>query len=433
MAAEPNIVQAGPVPLGLFETVYQRGIVDPWWPDKPVYDKDVLTIDEKKYPKLRGKMDPQEFLTIARVNTSARSIAEVASLLQEITEFCDYQMTRGPATADLRPLQYVPRSYRVTVTVGLGVTFFMDSVSGRDRYGFLHAKPRSLRVPPPLFGDRFNPKEEQTDLVFSIASDHKYVNAAIARSIEMINASLEIVAIDEGFARPDKRAFGRFEDGISNLGNISRAERETFLFVDEFSDEPTWCHGGSYMVFRKVEQDLEKWDKLDDKEQSRMIGRRKEDGAPLSRQRQKKFPREPIFADPIATADGPLKSHSRAVNPRRPSKYSLGIDDMDRRFLRRGYPYLDNVGSLNGDTGVNDPASFGLLFVAYMKNISRQFEYVSDTWQMNPDFPIAEAGRDAMFASEVFSVLTGAYYFCPPAWSSSEDYLASALIAEAVT
>ncbi|MEQ8208261.1 MAG: Dyp-type peroxidase [Lacipirellulaceae bacterium] len=427
---EPNIVQAGPLPLGLFETSYQRGIVDPMWPETPIYGSDFVGIDDEKYPGLRGKMDPQEFLTVARVNTSAKTLPEVATMLQSITTFCDYQMTRGPATADLRPLQYVPRSYRVTVTVGLGATFFMDPVSGRDRFGFLHAKPRSLRIPPRLFGDRFDPSEEQTDLVFSIASDHKYVNAAIARSIETIDASLQVVAVDEGFARPDKRAFGRFEDGISNLGNLTRPERESFIFIDEFSEEPAWCRGGSYLVFRKVEQDLEKWDLLEDDQQSLMIGRQKEDGMPLAKRRDKDFPREPLFADPVNKADGPLKSHSRAVNPRRPPKYSLGLDDMDRRFLRRGYPYLDNIGSLDEETGKYAPSSFGLLFVAYMNSISRQFEYVTDTWQMNPDFPCPEAGRDAMFTSGVFSVLTGGYYFCPPAWRFPKDFLASGLLAE---
>ena len=417
-----NIVQAGPLPFLQSIKPYQRGIIDPVWPEEPRPDEDV-SIDEERYPRLRGKMDPQEFLTIARVDVSTRTSAELASVLKKITSFCQEQMNRTPDQTLLNPSQYVPHSYRVTITVGLGASLFMDS-SGRDRFGFLDKKPRSLRTPPEIFGDNFDCEDDQTDLVFLIASDHKYVNAWIARKLERISSSLRIAAIDEGFARPDKRSFGGFEDGISNIGRMPLSQREKFVFVGRDSDEPNWCQQGSYLVFRKIEQNLKDWDRLKEKMQSKMIGRNKPDGKPLSR-RVEDASREPIFPDPASKKDGPLKSHSRAVNPRRISEYTIGFPDESRRFLRRGYPFVDNV-PLRGQED-KELASFGLHFIAFMNDISAQFEYISQVWQMNPDFPVPGAGRDTMFEREIFKTVAGGYYFCPPDAVDDRDFIGSGL------
>jgi DNA invertase Pin-like site-specific DNA recombinase len=42
-----------------------------------------------------------------------------------------------------------------------------------------------------------------------------------------------------------------------------------------------------------------------------------------------------------------------------------------------------------------------------MKSIQQQFEHVVNMWQMNPDFPIAGNGIDALYASGVLSTIDG--------------------------
>ncbi len=420
---EFNIVQAGPLPFAQFCKPYQRGIIDPVWPEDPKPDKDI-NIDNDRYPRLSGKMDPQEFLTIVRVNVSTRTREELSSALKRITLFCQRQMERTPDQTLLNPSQYVPHSYRVTVTLGFGSSLFMDS-TGRDRFGFLDKKPRSLRVPPEIFGDAFDCEEEQADLVFLIASDHKYVNAWIARNLEGVSSKIKVVGIDEGFARPDKRAFGGFEDGISNIAKLPIGVRESLVFVGSDTDEPSWCENGSYLVFRKIEQNLKEWDRLKSEMQSQMIGRDKFEGKPLSQQVEKQDIREPVFPDPASKKDGPLKSHSRAVNPRRPQEFTIGFPDESRRIMRRGYPYVDNV-PLRGKEDL-ELASFGLHFLAFMNDISTQFEYIAEVWQMNPDFPTPGAGRDMMFEKEIFKTVSGGYYFCPPDVVDKNDFIGSGL------
>lgn len=129
---------------------------------------------------------------------------------------------------------------------------------------------------------------------------------------------------------------------------------------------------------------------------------------------------EPVFPDPTDPADGPLDAHIRKVQPRRPGTDLFGINDGERRFLRRPYPFVE---SLDGEGRFTN----GLLFLAFMKSIQQQFEHVTNMWQMNPDFPVPGTGIDALFARGVLSTLDGGYYFCPPAPRDEKDFLGSGI------
>jgi len=50
------------------------------------------------------------------------------------------------------------------------------------------------------------------------------------------------------------------------------------------SDDPAaaWLHGGSYLVARRINMTIEIWDRQALREQERVVGRTKGDGAPLS-------------------------------------------------------------------------------------------------------------------------------------------------------
>jgi deferrochelatase/peroxidase EfeB len=76
------------------------------------------------------------------------------------------------------------------------------------------------------------------------------------------------------------------------------------------------------------------------------------------------------------------------------------LSDLERRFLRRSYPFFD---------GLDDqrPSINGPHFIAFMKSIQQQFDHVVNMWQTNPDFPIAGNGIDALYASGVLSTIDG--------------------------
>ncbi len=108
------------------------------------------------------------------------------------------------------------------------------------------------------------------------------------------------------------------------------------------------------------------------------------------------------------------------VQPRRNAPDFLGVHDLDRRFLRRGYPYFDDLDAAG-------EVQSGLLFLAFARDLRRQFEWPVLNWQTNPDFPIPNTGIDALYASGVLTNIAGGYYFCPPAPRSEEDFIGSGM------
>jgi deferrochelatase/peroxidase EfeB len=58
--------------------------------------------------------------------------------------------------------------------------------------------------------------------------------------------------------------------------------------------------------------------------------------------------------------------HIRKVQPRRGGRDLLGVGDLKRRFLRRGYPCFEGLDEAGR-------ARCGLLFLAYMRDLRKQF------------------------------------------------------------
>ena len=421
-----------PLPLPFYEGYFQSGISDPKYPLMPPENIE----DPKKYSRYKGIIDKQKCCTIIRGDVYCSNRKELKTLLEIITKYSYESMEKEPSKNNLLPLDRpkIPKSYRVTVTVGFGYGLFIDEHEN-DRYGLRGQKPRYLKRMPSFPGDDFNPKETQSDIIIIVASDSQYVNVSIARYFsEKINKTcaeklelntvkklFKVDSVEHGFGRPDEREFLRFNDGIDNLR--SEIDLEELVFVDKRSNEPSWCVNGSYMVYRKIREMMPVWEAFTDKSQSHMIGRDKASSKPLSRKKTGDDKLTPVYPDPKDERDGKLNSHIRKVQPRRPEPDLFGINDLDRRFLRRPYPFFDGVDD-NGK-GVN-----GLQFVAYMKNIQQQFEHVTNMWQMNEDFPVPGTGIDALYAKEVLKTIDGGYYFCPPAPQNRQDFLGSGMFQE---
>lgn len=415
-----------PMPRQLYTSIHQTGITDPAWPvDVP----DGVT--EEEYERYRGAIDRQGFVTILTADVKASSNAELKEVLRKLTDFIYFEMKRKPSERRMRPLdpQRLPKSYRLTVTMGFGASLFLTR-QGDDRFGIHHLKPSSLKLMPALPGDApdFSPANTASDLVFVVASDHPYVNIHVARRLtKHIDARITVKHLEQAFSRPDLLEFLGFEDGTDNIRNWPQNDMDRLAYVTEQEDEPEWCVGGSYLVYRKIRERLPVWESLAQhkeemiKRQEAIIGRDKETGMPLSRHTDPRDPRTPVYPDPTDPADGPLSAHIRKVQPRRPYPDIFGVDDLDRRFLRR--PYSNYIDGVDEDGEIRS----GLNFIAFMRSIREQFEYVATMWQMNPDFPVKGTGIDALYAHNILSTIYGGYYFCPPAPLDEQDFIGSAL------
>jgi len=231
---------------------------------------------------------------------------------------------------------------------------------------------------------------------------------------------IEILRTEIGQALKNKHGkdiehFG-FRDGVSQplIEGISPSKQGQKFFSPEnfvLSSQDTWINEGSFMVFRRLSQDVPNFKKFmkemsaklgmtEDELGAKFVGRWKS-GAPLD-----KFPdKDP---DNATNADDndfkymdddpdgkktPRFSHIRKTYPR-----GDGFFDIDRnqkendkhRMLRRGAPYGKRFDE-------NDPQSKnverGLLFMCYVKDIPRQFEFVQQAWANSPGFPKPDSNQ----------------------------------------
>ncbi len=222
--------------------------------------------------------------------------------------------------------------------------------------------------------------------------------------------------------------------------------------ADSQTELPDWAVNGSFLVFRRLAQDVKGFrDAVDDTAfdlgitpdllGAKIVGRFKS-GAPLeplsfqSGIGEYHVPMtDPGIAHPALAGsddinnhfeygddkDGkivPLASHIRKAYPRdqeptnekgtlHPNAPGAESRTQTHRLLRRGIPFGDSLGAAQNG-GVNDPR--GLLFVAYQTDIERQFEFVQESWVNDPDFPENGAGQDPIIAN---STPAGPISGCP--------------------
>lgn len=198
---------------------------------------------------------------------------------------------------------------------------------------------------------------------------------------------------------------------------------------------PEWAHNGSFLVFRRLRQDVQAFNQSLAEESTpagltpeqlgaKLVGRWKS-GAPLERVPGEPHHLDPTVADPSDTdatvlddqhvnnfrykhadPDGhliPRAAHIRKANPR--DEEPPGEQESSRhRILRRGIPYgpeleLSEPAYQGGQPG--DGQDRGLLFLCYQASISRGFEFVQAAWANRPDFPQPGDGHDPIISQNV--------------------------------
>lgn len=323
----------------------------------------------------------------------------------------------------------------LTITTGFGVGTF-------ERLGTpVDQRPQDLiAIPWGQLGDT-PVQQDQGHFALQVCSDDAYVCEHALRRVEQELAgqvtllwtqigSQRYTSRQGRTSRREGRAVSGFIDGTSNLDPRHTEEGRRLTFVDPDAvaayptlpvgqpagyegapgtafpadlrnpppSEPGWTRNGAYMVVRSSTIDTAAWDRITLGEQEADMGRFKFSGAFLDLSDDPaRIEQTPAFEDDQANRKVAVDSHARKSNPRRP-------EDIDRRIFRRGYPLISGV-----------PAGFdrGLLFIAFARSISTQFEFIFRAWMRNPNFPDQNSGADRLFRFEK-QVITGGYYFVPP-------------------
>ncbi len=290
---------------------------------------------------------------------------------------------------------------------------------------------------------------------------HKYITEAKANGLSIVVDHLD------GYQLPGRKEHFGFRDGISQprlrdfpsdesneatdlapgeflLGfpNGYHAHSDTgdtnVTFAPKTADGFEFCKGGSYLVFRQLEQDVPAFWRYCKQASaqaglspvalaSKMVGRWP-NGEPLVLSPDgMRHPKEPSDEDTFGYISGepsdiqgercPFGAHVRRTNPR---DWLLGNNttesvrlSMLHRIIRRGRPYgpplrihpasEHEIDDLIDHPGTGDGAQRGLQFLCFNANIERQFEFIQQQWANNPQLGALHADADPLIGGQNLS------------------------------
>ncbi len=205
----------------------------------------------------------------------------------------------------------------------------------------------------------------------------------------------------DGISQPDKEppgvapAWGEFILGYPN---------ET----GQRAPGPDWTRNGSYVVFRRLSQDVAGFRRTMAAQASKvnrgltpellgakLVGRWTTGaklGNPATETEAPKWPGDDAarvtpedFANDPTGERFPHFAHIRKANPRDP-------EARRHRLIRRGIPYGPPLAPGTDEDGKER----GLLFLAYQASLTNQFEHIQRNWLNNAKFPTPQTGRDPL-------------------------------------
>ena len=234
----------------------------------------------------------------------------------------------------------------LTVTVGLGPGVF------DDRFDLADKRPALLQPLPRIPGDTLKPELTGGDLsIQACADDPQVAYHAVRNLARMVTSTAQTHWVVLGFGRASAgpgqetpRNLMGFKDGTRNVS--SDADYDQFVWLKDAG----WMTGGTYQVARKILMTIETWDFDRISDQQRIFGRTKDEGAPLSGEKEFDTPDFALKTDGAHVID--QASHIALAAP----ENNAGV-----KILRRGYNFTDGL----NDQGLLDA---GLLFISYQND-----------------------------------------------------------------
>jgi deferrochelatase/peroxidase EfeB len=313
----------------------------------------------------------QDRLHMAAFDVTTENRAELIKLLKDWTAAAE-AMTQGKPTGSSGafdgPYDAPPQDTgeaigldagRLTLTIGFGAGLFVKN--GQARFGLAGRRPDALIDLPHFPGDDLESSRSDGDIVVQACADDPQVAVHAIRNLARIGFGKARVRWSQlGFGRTSstsrtqqtpRNLFG-FKDGTSNIKaeDTGLLEEHVWATAGTRPDE-AWMAGGSYLVARRIRMHIEIWDRTSLREQEGLIGRTKNQGAPLSGGEE--------FTAPDFDLKGkgdvpliPLDSHVRLAH----ADQNGGV-----KMLRRGYNYTDGSDGLGHLDG-------GLFFIAFVKD-----------------------------------------------------------------
>ncbi len=296
-------------------------------------------------------MAPQSFQNLVALRLlPGTTAADLQRMLRLLTDDAA-RMSQGlPALADPEP-EFASTPARLTVTIGFGpavVRLVRGAAAVPSWLGPLEAFPI----------DQLDPAWNDGDVLLQVASDDPVTLAHSTRMLLKDTRSFSSVMwVQHGFRAAHgseapgttmRNLLGQVDGTVNPVPGTEEFERVVWRDDD-------WLAGGTTLVIRRTELLLDKWDRLDRSGREASVGRRLDNGAPLTGRDEHD---EPAFEarTPVGFPVIPEFSHIRRARP---------VDPREKIF-RRGYSY-----ELGGSGVVVSDA--GLIFTSFQADLEAQF------------------------------------------------------------
>jgi len=287
-------------------------------------------------------------------------------------------------------------------------------------------------------------------------------NRALARVLRLLDArpSITVVRDEVGHGLHNRNG-----EGIEHFGYVDGRSQPLFL-VEDIEDETlrndgatNWdpgfgpgraivpdpaapdpsVHFGSYFVYRKLEQNVQKFKKeekalagrlglkgADAERAGAMLVGRFEDGTPLTTQfgegAHNPVPNDFSYDSDRDGGKCPFFAHIRKVNPRGTGGFEPVDQERKHLMARRGQTYGVRTDDPNDGQVANKPTrDVGLLFMAFNVDIGAQFEFAQSSWANATGFPAVPDGRAPPGLDPVIGQGARPNIDCAPVWGADFD------------
>lgn len=354
--AQESEVLSGPHQAGVVTDTQRQTVLASF--DLTTSDRSDLVALLKAWTTLGAALVKGESVTIP-IYTPPTSSATGANAYADAT---------GGSTTDDSLEAYGLGPNRLTLTVGFGRSMFLTS-TGKDRFSIGDQLPEALIDLPHFPGDELTAADSDGDLFLQACADDPQVAFHAVRSIARIAPDVATLRWTQVGFTPDNSAgtprnLMGFKDGTINSNVHPPDDLQATVWAGP--EGPSWMHGGTYLVYRRIRMALEHWDRLPPTEQDQVFGRYKLNGAPLGQSNEFSplgLDRKDAKGQPVIPANAHVRLAAPATNDgavvlRRAFSYNNGTTP----FVERWPPWRQ---ALEYDAG--------LLFLAYQKDPRKAF------------------------------------------------------------
>lgn len=303
--------------------------------------------------------DPPAHMTLVALHLKKDADREAIRRLLTVLSDDAARLTQGRgALADTEP-ELAQTPARLTVTLGFGAEL-VRRVAGGD------AVPTWLRPLPAFSIDALEDRWSGGDLLLQIAADDAVTVAHATRMLlKTARSTASLAWRQTGFrrSRGSEKPGTTMRNLFGNVDGTVNLRPQDDDFASKVWVPDGWLAGGTSLVIRRIQMDLEGWDRLDGPGRDQAIGRRQSDGAPLTGESE--------FDEPDFEAMGP---HGFTVIPDFSHIARARGDDERPTMLRQSYNYDDDLTSSGHATDPDGEISdSGLLFLAYQADVDEGF------------------------------------------------------------